>query len=97
MKATRGPSRHPKLAMSLYLGMGWLIPIANHPLAIAIPFPALIWLVAGGIAYTTGILFLRTITFVTAISSGICLSLPARPVTLWPCFPCELTRNVAWS
>jgi hemolysin III len=57
MKLTRGPSRHPKLAMSLYLGMGWLIPIANHPLAFAIPFPALIWLVAGGIAYTTGVLF----------------------------------------
>ena len=57
MKATRGPLRHPKLAMSLYLGMGWLIPIANHPLAFAIPFPALIWLVAGGNAYTTGVLF----------------------------------------
>src|SRR4029077_20933973 len=38
MKATRGPTRHPKLAMSLYLGMGWLVPIANHPLAFAIPF-----------------------------------------------------------
>jgi len=57
MKATRGPSRHPKLAMSLYLGMGWLIPIANHPLAFAIPLPALIWLSAGGIAYTSGVLF----------------------------------------
>src|SRR5213594_2984529 len=57
MKATRGPSRHPKLAMSLYLGMGWLVPIANHPLAFAIPFQALIWLLAGGIAYTTGVLF----------------------------------------
>src|SRR5207237_10905708 len=42
MKATRGPSRHPKLAMSLYLGMGWLIPIVNHPLAFAISLPALI-------------------------------------------------------
>src|SRR6266700_7472983 len=27
MKAVHGASRHPKLAMSLYLGMGWLIPI----------------------------------------------------------------------
>src|SRR5712691_9090518 len=50
MKLTRGTSRHRKLSMSLYLGMGWLIPIANHPLALAIPFSALIWLLAGGIA-----------------------------------------------
>ena len=57
MKATRGPSRHPKLAMSLYLGMGWLVPIANRPLAFAIPWPASMWLLAGGIAYTTGVLF----------------------------------------
>ena len=57
MKATCGPSRYPKLAMSLYLGMGWIIPIANHPLAFAIPLPALSWLLAGGIAYTTGVLF----------------------------------------
>jgi len=57
MKTTRGTSRHPKLAMSLYLGMGWLIPIANHPLALAIPLSALLWLVVGGIAYTAGVLF----------------------------------------
>lgn len=57
MKAIYGPSRYPKLAMCLYLGMGWLIPLTNHPLAFAIPLPALIWLVAGGIAYTTGVLF----------------------------------------
>ena len=57
MKATRGPSRHSKLAMSLYLGMGWLVPIANHPLAFAIPLPTSMWLLAGGIAYTTGVLF----------------------------------------
>jgi hemolysin III len=57
MKLTRGPSRHPKLAMSLYLGMGWVIPIANHPLAFAMPLSAGMWLLAGGIAYTAGILF----------------------------------------
>src|SRR5438128_877562 len=57
MKVTRGTSRHRKLAMSLYLGMGWLIPIANHPLALAIPFSALIWLLAGGVAYTVGVIF----------------------------------------
>ena len=57
MKATRGTSRHPKLGLSLYLGMGWLPLIVIGPLALAIPTSALFWLVAGGIAYTTGVLF----------------------------------------
>ena len=57
MKATRGASRHPKLGLSLYLGMGWLPLIVIGPLALAIPPSALFWLVAGGIAYTTGVLF----------------------------------------
>ena len=57
MKATRGTSRHPKLGLSLYLGMGWLPLIVIGPLALTIPAPALSWLVAGGVAYTTGVLF----------------------------------------
>jgi hemolysin III len=57
MKATRGAARHPKLSMTLYLGMGWLALIAIRPLAQAIPVSALIWLVSGGIAYTAGVLF----------------------------------------
>ena len=57
LKATRGPSRHPKLGMTLYLGTGWLALIAIRPITLAIPFPALFWLVAGGVAYTTGVLF----------------------------------------
>jgi hemolysin III len=57
MKVTRGASRHPKLGLSLYLGMGWLPLIVIGPLALALPPAALFWLVAGGIAYTTGVLF----------------------------------------
>ena len=57
MKATRGASRHPKLGLSLYLGMGWLALIVIRPLTSAIPRLALFWLIAGGIAYTTGVLF----------------------------------------
>jgi hemolysin III len=57
LKATRGPSRHPKLAMTLYLGTGWLALIAARPMTLAIPFPVVFWLVAGGIAYTTGVPF----------------------------------------
>src|SRR5205085_11034184 len=36
---------------------GWLPLIVIGPLALAIPPSALFWLVAGGIAYTTGVLF----------------------------------------
>src|SRR5438477_11251445 len=53
MKVTRGTSRHSRLGLSLYLGMGWLPLIAIGTLAFAIPPPALFWLVAGGIADTT--------------------------------------------
>lgn len=57
MKATHGTSRHPKLSMSLYLGTGWLGLIVIRPLALVIPMSALIWLIAGGVAYTAGTLF----------------------------------------
>ena len=57
MKATRGVLRHRKLAMTLYLGTGWLGLTFIYPLALAIPLSALLWLIAGGIAYTVGTLF----------------------------------------
>jgi hemolysin III len=44
-------------AMSLYLGTGWLGLFVIRPLALAIPLSAVLWLLAGGIAYTTGVLF----------------------------------------
>jgi len=57
LKATCGPSRHSKLAMTLYLGTGWLALIAIRPITLAIPPTTLFWLAAGGVAYTTGVLF----------------------------------------
>jgi hemolysin III len=57
VKATRGAARHRKLAMALYLGMGWLALAFIRPLSLAVPLSALLWLLAGGIAYTTGVLF----------------------------------------
>ena len=57
VKATRGTSRHRKLAMSLYLGMGWSALIMIRPLILKVPPAAIFWLVAGGIAYTVGVLF----------------------------------------
>lgn len=57
MKATRGALRHRRLAMALYLGTGWIALLFIRPLALAIPLSALLWLIAGGIAYTAGTLF----------------------------------------
>jgi hemolysin III len=57
MKATRGALRHRRLSMALYLGTGWIGLTLIRPLALTIPLSALLWLVAGGVAYTAGTLF----------------------------------------
>jgi hemolysin III len=57
LKTVRGTSRHRKLAMFLYLGMGWSALIAIRPAILKVPPTALFWLVAGGVAYTAGVLF----------------------------------------
>jgi hemolysin III len=57
MKAIRGVLRHRRLAMTLYLGTGWMALAFIRPLALAIPLSALLWLIAGGLAYTAGTLF----------------------------------------
>ena len=49
--------RRKKLSLWLYLGMGWLILIAVGPLAGAVPSETLMWLFAGGVAYTGGTIF----------------------------------------
>ena len=48
---------HPILTTSLYLLMGWLIVIAAEPLSERVPASGLLWLVAGGLAYTIGVFF----------------------------------------
>ena len=53
----RGGTRYPKLSTALYLGMGWLVVIAIKPLLERVPLPGLLWLVAGGLAYTAGVAF----------------------------------------
>ena len=48
---------HPVLSVGLYLVMGWLVLIAAVPLAKHVPWPGVQLLVAGGLAYTVGIVF----------------------------------------
>ncbi len=48
---------HPWLSTGLYLVMGWLVLIAAVPLAERVPLPGIALLVAGGVAYTAGVVF----------------------------------------
>ena len=48
---------HPLLSTGLYLAMGWLVLIAAVPLARQVAPMGIALLVAGGVAYTAGVVF----------------------------------------
>ena len=53
-----GPGlRYGKLSVALYVGMGWLGVIAARPMAHALGYRGLFWVVAGGLVYTGGVVF----------------------------------------
>ncbi|MCF6169980.1 MAG: hemolysin III family protein [Bacteroidales bacterium] len=45
------------LSTIIYMIMGWIIVIAIKPLMAALPFPGLMWLLAGGLSYSVGAVF----------------------------------------
>ena len=51
---------HPLLSTGLYLAMGWLVVIAAVPLLERVSTAGVVWLVAGGLAYTVGVFFYLT-------------------------------------
>lgn len=55
-----GRAKHPVVSIGLYLVMGWLVLLAAKPLIDAIPLPGLLWLLAGGLSYSLGIVFFVT-------------------------------------
>jgi hemolysin III len=55
-----GKLSHPFLSTGLYLAMGWLVVIAAVPLLERVATAGVLWLVAGGIAYTVGVFFYLT-------------------------------------
>ncbi len=57
LKSVSGAQRRRGLSLTLYLGMGWLIVLAFRPLLLHVPAIGLVWLLAGGVAYTTGVFF----------------------------------------
>ena len=50
--------RYPRLSTGVYLGMGWLMLVAIKPLWLGVPLTGVLWLLAGGLAYTAGVVFL---------------------------------------
>ena len=50
--------RHrPVVSTALYVTMGWLVLIAIGPLVESVPRAGVLWLLAGGVAYTAGVAF----------------------------------------
>jgi len=49
--------RWPHLSTAMYLGMGWLGIVIMRPLAASVGPAGVWWLIAGGLAYTGGVVF----------------------------------------
>jgi hemolysin III len=52
-----GGFRYPKLSATMYVAMGWLALIAIRPLFAHVSLAGIMWLGAGGFAYTAGVGF----------------------------------------
>ena len=52
-----GRLRFRRLSVCIYLGIGWLALFAARPFWLHVPLSGLLWLLAGGIAYTVGVVF----------------------------------------
>lgn len=50
-------TRYRAVAVASYVALGWLCVVAIKPMLLLIPAGALAWLVAGGVAYTSGVFF----------------------------------------
>ncbi|HSP14140.1 MAG TPA: hemolysin III family protein [Thermoanaerobaculia bacterium] len=50
-------NRYRVLSVILYVLMGWLVVVAFGPLQRSVPPPGILWLAAGGVFYTGGIVF----------------------------------------
>ncbi len=46
-----------RIGVALYVGMGWLAVIAIKPMIDRLPLGMLLWILAGGLSYTLGVVF----------------------------------------
>ena len=67
--------RFPRLSTAMYLAMGWLAVLTLPGLLRELPLQTVLWLVAGGLAYTVGTVFFhsRRIPYAHAIWHGFVL------------------------
>ena len=49
--------RYERLTLAFYILMGWVALIAVKPLFNSIPFESFIWIIVGGVSYTSGVIF----------------------------------------
>jgi hemolysin III len=49
--------RYRRVGVAVYVAMGWLALVAVKPLVAVLPVGGLLWLLAGGLAYTGGVAF----------------------------------------
>jgi hemolysin III len=45
------------ISSAIYIALGWAALLIIRPLLHAVPMPALLWITAGGISYTVGVIF----------------------------------------
>jgi channel protein, hemolysin III family len=57
--------RYRAISVVLYVLMGWLVVVAVKPLRLGMPAQGIVWLAAGGLVYTAGILFFALSKHVT--------------------------------
>ena len=50
-------TRHSPISIGLYVLMGWLAVVAIKPILALVPTPGIVLILAGGIAYTGGLVF----------------------------------------
>ena len=55
-KSTLG-MRFPRASTTIYVLMGWMAMFAIKPFVATVPLPGLLWLLAGGLCYTGGVVF----------------------------------------
>jgi hemolysin III len=70
------PGRFDRLAIGIYLALGWAIVFALDPLAKALPTTAMWLLTAGGLLYSLGVIFhvWESLRFQNAIWHGFVLA-----------------------
>ena len=57
VKTLVGRRRDHWISTALYIGMGWLAVVALGPMIRALPLAGFLWIVAGGVSYTAGVVF----------------------------------------